>query len=93
MVEFQLFIGRFQPFHKGHLHAIKQLENPVIIIGSIKKSHTPQNPMTAEERKKMIEKTLLNNNLKIKIYEVEDDISDDIWYKNIKKIKSQGKAS
>lgn len=55
-----LFIGRFQPFHAGHLDAIKQIsENEIIIgIGSSQYSNTDENPHNFEERKKMIEKAL-----------------------------------
>ncbi|HDM88409.1 MAG TPA: nicotinamide-nucleotide adenylyltransferase, partial [Candidatus Bathyarchaeota archaeon] len=39
-----LFIGRFQPPHLGHLHAIKQAleecDELIIVIGSSQYSHT-----------------------------------------------------
>ena len=51
-------IGRFQPFHLGHLEAIKfalsNVEHLHIGIGSSNKSHEKRNPFTADERKKMI---------------------------------------
>ena len=51
-------IGRFQPFHLGHLEAIKfalsKVEHLHIGIGSSNKSHEERNPFTADERKKMI---------------------------------------
>ncbi|PIZ95106.1 MAG: nicotinamide-nucleotide adenylyltransferase [Candidatus Magasanikbacteria bacterium CG_4_10_14_0_2_um_filter_37_12] len=55
-----LFIGRFQPFHLGHLDAIKQIsENEIIIgMGSSQYSGTDENPWSFEERKKMIEESL-----------------------------------
>lgn len=53
-----LYIGRFQPFHLGHLDAIKfalsQVENLWIGIGSSNKSNEKRNPFTADERKEMI---------------------------------------
>jgi len=53
-----LLIGRFQPFHIGHLEAIhfalSKVENLWIGIGSSDKSHEKRNPFTAEERKEMI---------------------------------------
>lgn len=49
-----LYIGRFQPFHMGHLEAVKYiLENAaeiIIVIGSGQHSHTLENPFTAGER-------------------------------------------
>ena len=51
-------IGRFQPFHLGHLEAIKfalsKVEYLHIGIGSSNKSHEERNPFTADERKQMI---------------------------------------
>lgn len=57
-----LFIGRFQPFHKGHLAAVKfaleKVEQLVIVVGSAQKSHEPRNPFTAGERIRMIKESL-----------------------------------
>ena len=54
-----LFIGRFQPFHKGHLKIIQQASETydqiLVGIGSSQYSHTVDNPFTAEERTEMIE--------------------------------------
>ena len=51
-------IGRFQPFHLGHLEAIKfalsNVEYLHVGIGSSNKSHEERNPFTADERKEMI---------------------------------------
>lgn len=53
-----LFIGRFQPFHKGHLeaakYALKSVDMLVIVVGSAQKSHEARNPFTAGERISMI---------------------------------------
>ena len=53
-----LFIGRFQPFHNGHLHVVKDIlsENDEIIIGigSAQDSFSLKNPLTAGERIEMI---------------------------------------
>ena len=53
-----LFIGRFQPFHNGHLATLKfaltKVETLVIVVGSAQKSHEPRNPFTAGERISMI---------------------------------------
>ena len=53
-----LLIGRYQPFHLGHLHCIedvlKRLPEVIISIGSAQFSHTLHNPFTAGERITMI---------------------------------------
>ena len=57
-----LFIGRFQPFHLGHLKAVEHImerEDYVIIgIGSAQYSHTLENPLTVGERIEIIHTTL-----------------------------------
>lgn len=62
MVKRGLFVGRFQPFHLGHLAAIKdvlkEVEELVIVIGSAQYSHNLNNPFTAGERLIMVRKAL-----------------------------------
>ena len=58
-----LFIGRFQPFHKGHLSVIKDYilkenDRVIIVIGSAEKNFLPQNPLTAGERYTLISEAL-----------------------------------
>jgi len=54
-----LFIGRFQPFHKGHLYSLKKCfelaERVIVGIGSSQESSTENNPWDFETRKKMVE--------------------------------------
>ncbi len=62
-----LFVGRFQPFHSGHLGAIKdilkEVKELVIVIGSAQYSHNINNPFTAGERLTMIRKALDEANI------------------------------
>jgi nicotinamide-nucleotide adenylyltransferase len=79
-----LLIGRFQPFHKGHLAAIdfglSKVENLWIGIGSSNKSYEKRNPFTADERKEMILSSLDPEKLKrIKIYYVPDTGDHERW--------------
>jgi nicotinamide-nucleotide adenylyltransferase len=57
-----LYVGRFQPFHLGHLGAIKEVlgkvDELVIVIGSAQHSHNLDNPFTAGERLGMIRHSL-----------------------------------
>ena len=86
-----LFIGRFQPFHNGHLSAVKQIleQNDKIIIGigSSQYKHTKDNPFTAEERKEMIQKTLDDEG--IKDYEIiftPDIHNDEKWAAHVESL-------
>ena len=62
MVRRGLYVGRFQPFHLGHLHVVKKIlkevDELVIVIGSAQYSHNADNPFTAGERLVMIRKAL-----------------------------------
>jgi len=57
-----LYVGRFQPFHYGHLHAVKyileQAEEIVIAVGSAQFSYTIRNPLSVDERYEMIVRAL-----------------------------------
>ena len=57
-----LYVGRFQPFHLGHLEAIqdvlKEIDELAIVIGSAQYSHNINNPFTAGERLVMIRRAL-----------------------------------
>ncbi|MCK5610052.1 bifunctional nicotinamide-nucleotide adenylyltransferase/Nudix hydroxylase [Candidatus Pacearchaeota archaeon] len=57
--DFLVYIGRFQPFHNGHLRTIQEafrLAHRVIILcGSDGSPRTIRNPFTAEERMEMIQ--------------------------------------
>jgi len=62
MVKRGLFVGRFQPFHLGHLNAVKdvlrEVDELVIVIGSAQYSHSLNNPFTAGERLVMVRRAL-----------------------------------
>lgn len=57
-----LFIGRFQPFHNGHLAMVRRIletnDEIIVGIGSAQYSHTGENPFTAGERYEMIKRAL-----------------------------------
>lgn len=57
-----LYVGRFQPFHRGHLDAIRyvlqKVDELVIVIGSAQYSHNIHDPFTAGERLVMVRRAL-----------------------------------
>lgn len=84
-----LFIGRFQPFHLGHLDALKQIsENEIIIgIGSSQYSNTEENPYSFVERKEMIEMILKDiPNKNIKIIAIPDIQDPPNWVEHVKNL-------
>jgi nicotinamide-nucleotide adenylyltransferase len=76
-------IGRFQPPHNGHsylfLQALEHAENMVIGIGSSNEERTADNPLSAEERKKLLIILLTEMNIYSKVLAILEipDIPDD----------------
>ncbi len=62
MISRGIFVGRFQPFHLGHLmtvkDALKKVDELIVVIGSAQMSHQLRNPFTAGERIQMIKGSL-----------------------------------
>ena len=88
-----LFIGRFQPIHKGHIHTIKQIlgkgEDIIIIVGSAQYSHTPDNPFTGGERVMLIRRALMDENLpleRITVVPVPDINIHPLWVAHIRSL-------
>ena len=79
-----LLIGRFQPFHLGHLHALhyplRSVDNLWIGIGSSNKSNEKENPFSVDERREMITSSLLEDS-EILDLELQSDgsLKDDDW--------------
>ena len=88
-----LYIGRFQPFHLGHLHIVKYIlevsKEVIIAIGSSQVSHTVHNPFTAGERFLMIKKTLETEGVdlrRVHILPVPDIYRNALWVKLVETI-------
>lgn len=87
------FIGRFQPFHKGHLtviqDALKEFDKIIIGVGSSQESFTITNPFTAKERIRIIKTALKEAEItpkKYSIIELKDILKCDKWWvKYVKK--------
>lgn len=90
MQESGLFIGRFQPLHRGHMFAIrdcaKQAKLLIIAIGSPQESGTYKNPFTLEERKEMINRAMKEIGTEnYRIIELPDTATDTEWLELVKK--------
>ena len=81
-----LFIGRFQPFHNGHLAAMKQMATSVdkiiIGIGSSQYANEIENPFSAEERVEMI-KAALGEDFNYDIILIPDINDDGRWVEHV----------
>ena len=90
MVKRGLFVGRFQPFHKGHLEVIKKIgkevDELVIIVGSSQYSHRLDNPFTTGERITMIRRALKETKIQLSriwIIPVPDVHQHALWVSQI----------
>ena len=86
-----LLIGRFQPFHLGHLDAVlfglSRTENLFIGIGSSNKSNERRNPFSAEERREMIISSIEPSMAgRLKIFDIPDVGDHEKWTFEIDKI-------
>ncbi|MDH3677118.1 MAG: nicotinamide-nucleotide adenylyltransferase [Nitrosopumilus sp.] len=83
-----LLIGRFQPFHLGHLdafhYALSKVDKLWVGLGSSNKPPQKNNPFSSEERKKMILESL-DESLKkrIEIYFIPDFEDHKKWVEHI----------
>jgi len=88
--ELAIFIGRFQPFHRGHLweleRALEVADKVVVGIGSSNVSDT-NNPYSYEKRKLMIEKVIESDTSLYKsivnIFPIPDTPSDSEWVRGV----------
>jgi nicotinamide-nucleotide adenylyltransferase len=89
-----IFIGRFQPFHRGHLRVIKFISKKykeiIIGIGSSQYINTKENPFSAEERKEMIVKSLIEADIKnFNIVLIPDIHNPPKWVEHVLSINSE----
>ena len=84
-----LVIGRFQPFHKGHLYLIKraleQSDKIIIAVGS-SNINDANNPLSYEIRTQMLKKVIEHEGLKDKVSKIvpsPDDPSDHVWFQKL----------
>ncbi len=87
--DFLVFIGRFQPFHNGHLSVIEaglqQAEQMIILCGSAHQPRSVRNPWTVAEREAMIRGAVKEaENARIHVAPLMDIVyNDESWVRNV----------
>jgi bifunctional NMN adenylyltransferase/nudix hydrolase len=87
--DFLVFIGRFQPFHKGHLHVVNQgldkAKQLIVLCGSAHLPRTLRNPFTFEEREQMMRQAINPADQNRVIFAPLMDIPyrDELWVRNV----------
>ena len=86
-----LYLGRFQPFHNGHLELIKYIkdkyEEIIIGVGSAQYQNDFNNPFSFKERKMMIEESLKGNNINnFSIFKIPDIHNYSKWVSHVESL-------
>lgn len=92
--DFLIFIGRFQPFHLGHLalveEGLQQAERIIVLCGSARQARSFRSPWNPEERERMIRGALSpEDNNRVHIVGVADHrYNENAWLREV-----QGKVN
>lgn len=84
-----VFIGRFQPFHFGHLQVVREAlavaERLIICVGGSGETRRPRNPWTFQERAEMITASLAGEErTRVTVSPIQDHTySEDAWLRDV----------
>lgn len=82
-----IYIGRFQPFHRGHRKVVEaiaeEVDELIVGIGSAGDSHTHNDPFTSGERIMMITKSLVDLDLVTYAVPIEDLDRNSVWVSHV----------
>ncbi len=86
-----LFIGRFQPFHLGHLYLLrvmlKDFRRLVIGVGSSQFSNESRNPFSFSERREMIGQALKAEGFeRWRVIAIPDIREDSLWVGHVQSL-------
>jgi nicotinamide-nucleotide adenylyltransferase len=84
-----LYIGKFQPFHNGHLFAVRtiapEVSKLIIAIGSSQYHGLKNQPFSAGQRRQMIEQSLAAIGIdNVSIVEVPDIHNNERWVEHVR---------
>ena len=87
-----LFIGRFQPFHNGHLYSLNKCldiaQSVTVAVGSSQESGTENNPWDYKKRKRMVCEVVRALGVEGRIKRIcscPDNPSDRVWLMDLKR--------
>jgi bifunctional NMN adenylyltransferase/nudix hydrolase len=87
--DFLVFIGRFQPFHKGHLSVVQkglnEAERVIVLIGSAHRPRNIRDPWSVDERVEMVRSAVGEKDAdRVIIAPLMDVIyNDELWVRNV----------
>ncbi|MFB6217588.1 MAG: nicotinamide-nucleotide adenylyltransferase [Halobacteriaceae archaeon] len=81
------FIGRFQPYHRGHQHVVEEIaadvDELVVAVGTAGESHTTDNPFTGGERVMMLTRALVELDVVTYVVPIEDIERHAVWVSHV----------
>ena len=84
--KFGLAVMRCQPYHLGHERLIEKMigecEDCIVVLGTIQEWRTKKNPLTFEERKKLI----LNTHPRLRVLGIPDLGHPELWGEYVLKL-------
>lgn len=85
-----VYVGRFQPFHLGHLallkHALEIAPTVVVVIGSAWQARTPKNPLTWQERAEVVRLPLTaEERERVKFLPMRDHYDEARWVQAVQR--------
>ncbi|MEW8091907.1 MAG: bifunctional nicotinamide-nucleotide adenylyltransferase/Nudix hydroxylase [Candidatus Thiodiazotropha endolucinida] len=87
--DFLVFIGRFQPFHKGHLSVVqeglREAERVIVLIGSAHRPRNIRDPWSVDERSEMVRSAVGEKDAERVIIAPLMDViyNDELWVRNV----------
>lgn len=87
--DFLIFIGRFQPFHKGHAkivsEALSRAKKLILLIGSTNQPRSIKNPFNYIERTELIKQSIPYIEDKLLFRPLHDFKHDEEWVHEVKR--------
>jgi bifunctional NMN adenylyltransferase/nudix hydrolase len=86
--DFIALIGRFEPFHNGHLsivrRALKSCDRLIVLIGSAQSARSIRNPFSSTEREVMLRAAIGNDADRVVIRHIVDHLyNDGAWQADV----------
>ncbi|MFB6137739.1 MAG: nicotinamide-nucleotide adenylyltransferase [Halobacteriaceae archaeon] len=84
------FVGRFQPYHRGHHEVVREIaeevDELVVGIGSADASHSTTDPFTGGERVLMVTRAVADLDLPTHVVPIQDIERNAVWVSHVESI-------
>jgi bifunctional NMN adenylyltransferase/nudix hydrolase len=87
--DYLVFIGRFQPFHNGHLSVVceglREADRVIVLVGSAHRPRNIRDPWTVDERIEMLRSSIDEQDRERVIFAPLIDVlyNDELWVRNV----------